>query len=573
MIARMSRELAAGDRIGPYELAFRLGKGGMGEVWAAVQRREEFGFRKVVALKVLTKEGDANTIAMFLDEAQAASVLQHASVVQTLDLGKTEDRLYIAMDLVRGPALTSLLQRLVIGGGSLTPAIVAHLGIQIASALDYAHVRATHEGKRLALVHRDVSPHNVLLDFNGAVRLTDFGVARSAIQTHESRVGTVRGKPSYMAPEQVMGEAVDARSDVFALGVVLYESACLKRLFGRKKPVDAMAAVLEHRPRPLAEEAPGFPERLARAIEKALEKSPAARHQSAAEMAEALEDASRGLDGFASASRDLVRVLERNFDPAEFDIERRFELAPGASRARRADARAFSGNYAPDPLAPEALAEARTELRDLARSPAPILGAATTGALAAEGAIAVGRARSRVAALVLAVAASVLLALAALVVKRARPTAPTKVAESSPEVAPRPAPAARPSASPAPGAAETIEEPRANEREARATSGDASAGVEARSEPRLARPTAKGDPARRTTRDATPGAESPGGMEKRSGATFEEVRELLNRVKAVDPERGRAMFATLIEAGRENTETLERLGREARAILERADDR
>src|SRR5262249_38652848 len=140
---------------------------------------------------------------MFFDEAKAASSLQHAAIVPTVDLGRDGEVLFIAMDLVRGPSLTALLQRLVINKRTMSPAIVAYIGTQLATALDYAHERATFEGKKLKLIHRDVSPHNVLLDLAGNVRLTDFGVARTAIQEHESHVGTVRGKPSYMAPEQV----------------------------------------------------------------------------------------------------------------------------------------------------------------------------------------------------------------------------------------------------------------------------------------------------------------------------------------------------------------------------------
>ena len=219
----MSVDLDIGAHVGRYQLLFRLGKGGMGEVWAARRPHEAaLGFRKVVALKVLRqRELNANAVLMFLDEAKAASVLQHPAIVPTVDLGRDEGLLYIAMELVQGPSLTALLQRMVIDRGTVPPALVAHIGARLSSALDYAHTRAQYHGQLLRLVHRDVSPHNVLLDVHsGEIRLTDFGVARTSIQDHESKVGTIRGKPSYMAPEQVVGGDIDHRTDLFALGIV-----------------------------------------------------------------------------------------------------------------------------------------------------------------------------------------------------------------------------------------------------------------------------------------------------------------------------------------------------------------
>src|SRR5262245_32950498 len=158
----------------------------MGEVWAASREESQFGFQKLIALKVLLdKEKDSNAAVMFFDEAKAASALQHHAIVPTVDLGRDGDVFYLAMEMVRGPSLTALLQRLVINKRRMTPAMVAHIGVNIASALDYAQTRATLEGRPLKLIHRDVSPHNVLLDLNSSVRLTDFGVARTAIQDHK----------------------------------------------------------------------------------------------------------------------------------------------------------------------------------------------------------------------------------------------------------------------------------------------------------------------------------------------------------------------------------------------------
>ena len=382
-------DLATGRQVGRYQLLFRLGKGGMGEVWAARQTSNvALGFRKVVALKVLrSREITSNAALMFLDEAKAASVLQHPAIVPTVDLGQDGDLLYIAMDLVQGPSLTTLLQRLVINRGRVPPSLVAYLGTRLAGALEYAHTRAMYEGQPLNLVHRDVSPHNVLVDVHsGEVRLTDFGVARTSIQDHESRAGTVRGKPSYMAPEQVVGGEIDHRTDLFALGIVLYESACLKRLFGRQNPVKSMDAVIRHTPRALTELVEGFPHPLWRIIRRALNKDVRKRWANASEMQDALADVARGIDGGASPGHELVELVNQHFEPGTFDLEARLReidaeglLEPTSAEAAPSEGvtRVFwPSEDAPDPLAPEAIEAARTRYQAPPAAPGtPMVGA------------------------------------------------------------------------------------------------------------------------------------------------------------------------------------------------------
>lgn len=392
-------ELATGHRVGQYTLLFRLGKGGMGEVWCASSGSSTGGmgdFLKLVALKLLRDaEEGSNSSVMFFDEAKVAAALQHASIVPTLDLGKAQNTYYLAMEMIRGPSLTALLQHLALKKMVTPPAVVAYIGERIASALDYANARAEIQGRKLNLVHRDISPHNVLLDQSGNVVLSDFGVARTAVQDHLSRVGTVRGKPSYMAPEQVNGGEIDGRTDVFALGTVLYETACVKRLFGRGKPLQSMQAVLTHEPQPLTERVPGFPKELADIIHKALEKKPEDRFQSASEMVQALADCSRKLPGASTVQRDLADLIAKLFPTGSFDVEGKAREAissigelthsgadlmgsngtavrPSAmGEGDQAVPTALSGRYAAptvwpsashaDPLAPEALDEVKQE--------------------------------------------------------------------------------------------------------------------------------------------------------------------------------------------------------------------
>ena len=582
----MGAELAPGQRVGRYRLLFRLGKGGMGEVWAAGRSHAELGFQKLVALKVLrTRDLESNAAVMFFDEAKAASALHHAAIVNTTDLGQDGDLLYIAMDLVRGPSLTALLQRLVITQTTMPPAVVAHIGILISSALDYAHDRALVNGQPLKLVHRDFSPHNVLIDLNGAVRLTDFGVARTAIQDHESRVGTVRGKPSYMAPEQVVGGKIDARTDLFALGIVLYESSCLKRLFGRSQPVKSMDAVMKHQPKPLPAMVPDFPETLWAVIRKALEKDPRRRFQSATQMCEALTSAANGLDGFDGASRALVHLVGKVFEPDAFDTDARVREAieqagPMESEEATANARsperscgvqvvgaeaatAWPSADASDPLAPEALEEARTAYRAIISpiggpqmpAPAVMMHSGSMDALPVSthqsfsGALPPQK-KSSAAAIVETVAAVALAGTAAFIVA-ARSEPPPLPAEqpqsvTSPSVAPTVAVESKATARPVTPPPTTVRPAPAPEPE------EAPA-------PRTPRRTRRPQP----TKAAQPSAPAP------ADATFAEVRALIRQVRALDANKGGEMFATLTEAGRDNPEVLNRLRRDAKRYLEK----
>ena len=293
----------------------------MGEVWACQQVGLK-GFQKLIALKVLkSKVSDENSKVMFLDEAKTAAALQHPSIVPTIDLGDHEGMMFIAMDLVQGPSLRSLLQQCAKQKIKVPPSIVAHVGLKMANALDYAYSRAELNGEKLQLIHRDISPHNILVDTSGVVRLMDFGVARTNVQDHLSQVGTVRGKPSYMAPEQVVGGTLTAQTDVFALGIVMYEMACLRRLFGRGEPTKSMRAVLDHKPVPLSEALSGFPKSLSLVIEKALEKKPGRRHKDAGELYRELSEVLRGLPNSTAIERNLSEMIVKCFGEEAFEID------------------------------------------------------------------------------------------------------------------------------------------------------------------------------------------------------------------------------------------------------------
>lgn len=597
MLGFVASSLSPGDRIGPYVALFRLGKGGMGEVWAASPDGEPSA--PLVALKVFAQDrAGENETLMFYDEARAASALEHPAIVATSPLGSDGGRPYLPMELVPGPSLTTLLQRLVIDEDVFEPALVAYVGIQIGAALDYAYRRATLDGKRLKLIHRDVSPHNVLLDLEGGVRLSDFGVARTDVQDHLSRVGTVRGKPSYMAPEQVTSRDLDDRTDVFALGIVLYESSSLKRLFGRKHPVKSMDAVLRYQPKPLSQLVPGFPPALSDAIAKALEKDPRRRHRNAESFVAALADAAKDLPGMADAPRRLADKIRAHFDADELDVSARAEEGWAIIRQRAAlvaptqlqeveevHTRLWPSEPAEDPLDPDVIEELRTRLRPgpvreasfhppiVVGDPTepPVIFPDTRASYASFGSYPSTSQRRPGAGrwVAIAMTAAAVLSLMAVGVVLSRrgswnaeelgarePLQPLRPSAPAPSIAAQPRPTV--SADPSRPAPEPVEETAAKE----AT--------------RAPEPRRQRSPRRRTvprTPDLPGAAGSAASAESATeaapprNATFEEVRELVRQVQAVDAELGGAMLATLVEAGSGNTEALNRLRARARARL------
>src|SRR5512139_2277258 len=210
---------------GRYQLLELIARGGMAEVHKAKSHGVE-GFEKVLVIKSILPElsRDAEFVEMFVKEAKIAVSLSHPNIVQVFDLGRADDRYFIAMEYVAGTDLSTLLRRAARHELPLAPALSVFIASEVAQALDYAHRRRDQDLQPMSLVHRDVSPQNILLGFEGAVKLTDFGIAKARHKVEENtQAGVLKGKYAYMAPEQARGEPVDARADLYALGIVLYE--------------------------------------------------------------------------------------------------------------------------------------------------------------------------------------------------------------------------------------------------------------------------------------------------------------------------------------------------------------
>ncbi|HEX2676804.1 MAG TPA: serine/threonine-protein kinase, partial [Polyangiales bacterium] len=210
-------------RLGPYELVRRLGAGGMAETFLAV-RSGPAGFRQQVCLKRVLPAlvQDQGFVQLFLDEARIQSQLRHGNIVQVYDFGEADGAYYLALELVDGVDLNALLRYLGQRGQALPPSVVLHVLRELCRALEVTHALAI-DGVAQNLVHRDISPSNILVSVAGEVKLTDFGIALAQSRESKTETGKMRGKLGYMPPEQIHGEVLDARSDLFSVGVVLYQ--------------------------------------------------------------------------------------------------------------------------------------------------------------------------------------------------------------------------------------------------------------------------------------------------------------------------------------------------------------
>jgi serine/threonine protein kinase len=324
-------EHLAGTRLGRYELLFPLAAGGMGAVWVARLLSSE-GVGRIVALKVMLSRdpGDADVQAFFA-EARVTTRLDHPNVVRTLELGQEQGKLFIAMELVRGQSLRKLLVELARQKRRLPLSLVVRILSQAAAGLHAAHELCEADGTPLGLIHRDLSPDNILLSYAGQVCVSDFGVAKLST-TASTHTGVVKGKFAYMSPEQVGAEPLDRRSDVFALGVLLWETLTGRRLFRAATPRETVALVLRAAVRDPRELRPEIPKELAELTLRCLAPSPDARPSTADEVARELRRIAREA-GLGADEAELAELLSELFAAERADLTGRLDAAE-QSRSR-----------------------------------------------------------------------------------------------------------------------------------------------------------------------------------------------------------------------------------------------
>lgn len=276
---------------GQYYLVERIATGGMAEVFLARTFRHG-GFAGTFVVKRILPElgAQAGFVEMFAEEAKLCVGLQHPNIVRVFDFGRIGPHVYIAMEAVDGRDLHRVLRRAAEAGEAMPPGLAAWVGLQACKALHYAHTRTTEDGELLGLVHRDVSPSNLLLSWEGDVKLADFGIVKSrTLQALGD--DAMPGKPEYMAPEQHRGDDVDHRADLWALGVVLWETLTGRRAFRGQTPDEVRERVLAGTLPPVREVATEAPAAVAAVVDRALSADPADRYASARDMGEALRRA------------------------------------------------------------------------------------------------------------------------------------------------------------------------------------------------------------------------------------------------------------------------------------------
>jgi len=306
--------MAVTETLGGYDLLRRLGAGGMAEVHLARHNAIE-GFQKLVVLKQILPHlsRDRHFVRMFLSEARVAALLDHPNIVQVYDLGTEGEDYYFTMEFVYGENLTGLLKALRKAGMRLSLEHVITLARGVACGLHYAHERVGFDGRPLGIVHRDVSPTNVMITYEGGVKIADFGIAKVITRTDVTRAGIRKGKVPYMSPEQCRAETIDRRSDIFSLGIVMYEMLTGVRLFDGDNEFGVMNTIVNGTIAPPSTKRPDVPKELDRIIMRALTRDKSKRYQTAREMQLELEALARDhkLRATESALGELLYHLFR----------------------------------------------------------------------------------------------------------------------------------------------------------------------------------------------------------------------------------------------------------------------
>ncbi|HEX6902051.1 MAG TPA: TonB family protein [Thermoanaerobaculia bacterium] len=365
---------APGERFGQYTLLDRIAVGGMAEVWKARMRGVE-GFQKTVAIKKILPHmtDNAEFVGMFIDEAKLAAQLSHPNIVHIYDLGKIGRDYYIAMEYVEGKDLRSLLNAARRRGMGLPLGLALLIAARVASALDYAHRRRDDDNREIGLVHRDVSPQNVLLTLEGDVKLCDFGIAKAVSKASHTLVGALKGKLQYMSPEQAWGRPVDGRSDIFSLGAVLFEMITGERLFPGDSEMSVLESVRQGRTRTPRQIDPSVPAEVDEIVARAIAIDPDSRFQTAGEMKQRLEAALAALKpspGPTDLAAFIQRAVEPEPEPVEPVASPYMAAAPAAAPAPSswpaAGVAEAAAPFAPFPAGPEQPVEAVAPLGEVA---------------------------------------------------------------------------------------------------------------------------------------------------------------------------------------------------------------
>jgi serine/threonine-protein kinase len=300
------------EKFGRYVLLDRIGVGGMAEIFRAVMPGAQ-GFQRTFVVKRIIGERAQSPyfVEMFVREARINAILHHPNIVQVFDFGEVSGTYFLAMEYVRGRDVSAIARRLYERQHPCPAGVAAFIAHEVAEALGYAHAQTAADGTPLNVVHRDVSPSNIICQRAGGVKLLDFGIAQALSEPEVEKSGPrmFKGKIAYVAPERIQDKAADGRSDLFSLGVVLWELLANRKLFRAKSDLETLQNVLEMPVPPPSSIRPDVPPELDRVVERALARDPAERYATGYEMAEDLEGVLTSLGYQARAMPALLREL------------------------------------------------------------------------------------------------------------------------------------------------------------------------------------------------------------------------------------------------------------------------
>jgi serine/threonine-protein kinase len=343
------------NKLDQYQILGRIALGGMAEVYKAVSRGVE-GFEKVVAIKRILPHvaEDEEFITMFKDEARIAAQLQHSNIAQIFELKSEGDTFYIVLEYVPGKDLRALFEHGRAVKRAMPLAQACHIIMQVCEGLEYAHNKKDRHGRPLGLIHRDVSPPNVLVSYEGEVKLIDFGVAKAAGRASQTQAGILKGKFGYMSPEQVRGATIDRRSDVFSLGAVLWEILCNQRLFQAETDFATLEKVRTVSVDPPSRINPAVSTKLEQIVMRSLHADVNIRYQTAAELHDALQ-AFMFEEGLFYSRKNLAEWMQEHFAKdieAEKEKARQVPPAPPSKPAGPKSTTMSPGGRAPAPPIP-----------------------------------------------------------------------------------------------------------------------------------------------------------------------------------------------------------------------------
>jgi serine/threonine protein kinase len=345
-------------RIGKYDIVQRIAYGGMAEIYLARASGIE-GFEKYIVLKRILPQFAANPefVRMFLREARLAAALDHANIAHVYDIGEDNGTFFFTMEYLHGEDVRSMMKSLRERKQGLPLEHAVAVGIGAAAGLHFAHEKKSSDGRALGIVHCDMSPSNIVVTYDGSVKIVDFGVARITADPDLSRRQSLKGKLAYMAPEQIGGKRIDCRSDLFALGIVLYELTTSRRLFRAENDAEAMRLVLDSVIVPPTQIVRDYPPALERIVMRALNRDPEQRYQKGRDLQKDLEIFARD-HGLRLSSAVLAEWMEQTFGPkteiwhrlpapAEPPPDTRSTTVPGDGSATRVVSHAAAAVTAP----------------------------------------------------------------------------------------------------------------------------------------------------------------------------------------------------------------------------------